>query len=94
MAILVTAINPAGTREQDQEAMKGMNLEANPPKGALLRLAGSVENGWRILSVWESREAFEAFRNDRLEPFFRQVGRPLPTFEFSPLESVTIMKQG
>ena len=36
------------------------------PPGLLIHTAGATENGWAVLEVWESREAQEAFMNERL----------------------------
>jgi hypothetical protein len=93
MAIVVLAQNPSGTAEQDEAIMKQMNVADNPPAGNLARLAGPFEGGWRIISVWESQEAFDTFRRERLEPALRQAGRPMPQFEISPLQSVRINPQ-
>jgi hypothetical protein len=77
----------------DEAIQRQMNLAENRPAGVLLRLAGPTENGWRVFTVWESQEAFETFRRERLEPAFRQVGRPVPDFQFWPLHSVVISPQ-
>jgi len=90
MAVVVIATNPGGTAEQDEAMVQRLGLGANPPAGSLARLAGPVEGGWRIISVWESQEAFDAFRRERLEPAFRQAGRPVPQFEVAPLQSVRL----
>ena len=93
MAILVTAISPSMTAEQDDEMVRLLNLAGNPPAGALARLAGPAEGGWRILSVWESQEAWDAFRRERVEPALRQAGLPSPQFQVAPLHSVRINPQ-
>ena len=46
--------------------IKELNLEGNPPPGALYQVAGPLPGGWRILSVWESLEALDAFRRERV----------------------------
>ena len=54
----------------------------NPPAGGLCHTAGFDEQAavFRIFDVWESREAWDAFLNDRLmpvvEPMMEQGGRP------------------
>jgi heme-degrading monooxygenase HmoA len=93
MAVAVIAVNPGGTADQDEAIQKQLNLAENPPAGALVRLAGPVEGGWRIISVWESEEAFHTFRRERLEPALQQAGRPVPQFEIAPLHSVRIAPQ-
>ncbi len=88
MAVLVTSVVPGGTAEQDDAMTQALDLDANPPPGARVRMAGPSESGWRIVSLWDSQEQFEAFRNERLLPALESAGRPAPTFEIWPLERV------
>lgn len=44
-----------------------------PPEGAIFQVAGPTESGWRVITVWESREAQEKFRDERLKPVFKQL---------------------
>ena len=93
MAIAVFGDSPGGTAEVDESIQRQMNLAENRPAGVLLRLAGPTENGWRVFTVWETQEAFESFRRERLEPAFRQLGIPVPQFQMWPLHSVFIAPQ-
>jgi hypothetical protein len=93
MAIVVIADNPDGNAELDEAIQKQMNLADNPPAGGIVRLAGPFDGGWRIISAWESQEAFQTFRRERLEPALRQAGRPIPKFQIWPLHSVRIVPQ-
>jgi hypothetical protein len=65
-----------------------LDLVNNPPPGGRVRIAGPSDAGWRVISVWDSREEFEAFARDRLTPAFERAGRPTPEFEVSPIESM------
>jgi hypothetical protein len=38
------------------------------PEGQLEHIAGPVEGGFRVIDVWESREAFDRFEAAILEP--------------------------
>ena len=89
MAIVVIAQNPGVTAEQDDAMMQ----QLTPGPGNLARLAGPFEGGWRVISVWESQEAFDTFRRERLELALRQAGRPVPQFQIAPLHSVRIAPQ-
>lgn len=55
-----------------QEALGTRN---NPPAGGLVHTAGfDAEAGvFRIFDVWESKEAWETFFNDRLMPVVRPM---------------------
>jgi hypothetical protein len=92
MAIAVISDFPGGTAEQDEARQRQLNVDvANPPKGALARLAGPFEGGWRVISVFESQEAWETFRRDQLDPMFQQAGLPAPRPQIWPLHSVIFM---
>ena len=46
----------------------------DPPEGMLVQTAGPVEaGGFRVFNVWESREHYERFREDRLLPAIRDA---------------------
>ena len=90
MSVLVSAQIAGGTAEQDRAIVQALNLEGDPPEGARLRLAGPTSTGWRVVSLWDSRESFDAFVNARLTPALERAGRPMPEFEFSPIESIII----
>ena len=44
------------------------------PEGCKAHIAGPVENGWRVISVWESEEKFQSFRDETLIPALRESG--------------------
>lgn len=91
MAVLVTSVVPGGNAEQDDAMVRALDLENNPPPGARVRMAGPSESGWRIASLWDSQEAFETFRDQRLLPALERAGIPAPTFEVWPLERVLVV---
>ena len=90
MPVLVISENPGGTAEQDRAMLEAANVANDPPAGARLRLAGPTGSGWRVMSLWDSREAFDAFLRDRLTPALQRAGRPVPEFEFWQVESVIV----
>jgi hypothetical protein len=54
-----------------------------PPSGRLVHVAGPTDEGVRIIDVWESEEAWEQFRSERLAPAMAALGGPScpePTF--------------
>jgi hypothetical protein len=53
------------------------------PAGLILHVAGPTEEGFRIIGVWESEEAWRDFQARRLAPAIAALGgpsRPEPTF--------------
>ena len=73
MAVVVSAVSPGFTAEiydtVTDRAMPGDEL----PEGCQLHLAGPVEQGWRVITVWESSEAFHRFREEKLLPAIREA---------------------
>lgn len=55
-------------------------LEGPIPDGLLLHAAGPTDEGFRIIGVWESEEAWQRFRDDRLDPDAEAVAQVPPTF--------------
>jgi hypothetical protein len=91
MAIVVTAELAGGTAEFDMDLTQRLDLIGNPPPGIKVRVAGPIEGGWRVISVWESQEAWDTFRTGRLEPMFREVGRELPRFTMWEAQNLRIL---
>ena len=60
MALAMLAEIPELTREQYEAVVKKVN-EAGTPAGALFHAGGPVETGYRVVEVWETREAADAF---------------------------------
>lgn len=50
-------------------------------RGAVLHLAGPTDDGWRAVDVWDSLEAFERFRSEKLDAAMAEVGLPTPTVD-------------
>jgi hypothetical protein len=62
----------------DQGFYDSVNPKVMPdgklPSGCQVHIAGPVEKGWRVITVWNSEEEFQQFRNDKLLPAMREVG--------------------
>jgi hypothetical protein len=80
MSVVVSAIAPFNV--DMYEAVTGKVMPSGElPDGCELHIAGPVEEGWRVITVWESREAFDRFREEKLLPAIREVageGGPPP----------------
>jgi hypothetical protein len=50
------------------------------PDGLVLHAAGPTDEGFRIIAVWESEDAWQRFRTDRLDAAAESVGQVPPTF--------------
>ena len=45
-----------------------------PPSGVIFHCVTETVDGIRILDVWESREALQAFQEEEIAPIFRKIG--------------------
>jgi hypothetical protein len=86
--VLVVAEIAGGSSEQDDAITKAMDLTNNPPSGGRIRMAGPMDGGWRVVSLWESREQFQAFLRERLTPALEGAGRQQPEVTFWDIEKV------
>jgi hypothetical protein len=74
MAVGIRQKFSGGTRAAYDAAHAVMEIETDPPKGMIFHSAGPVEGGWGVIDFWESREAFDAFVQDRLMPRLQGLG--------------------
>jgi hypothetical protein len=56
--------------EVNPKVMEGGSL----PDGCQLHIASPIENGWRVITVWESEDRFQQFRDEKLLPALRESG--------------------
>jgi hypothetical protein len=56
---------------------EAMGVQDNPPEGMIIHTASRTDAGMTIVDVWESQEAMDRFRDERLMPAIREVvGEP------------------
>jgi hypothetical protein len=73
--------SPSLTQERYEESVRrltggGSRLESPadwPVEGLLAHVAGQGENGFRVVDVWESEEAFRLF-GETLIPILQEIG--------------------
>jgi hypothetical protein len=74
MPVGVLQENPNAAVEMYDAVSAKIDAAGNPPEGLIIHTAGAAEGGgFRIFDVWESREAFERFENERLMPAVQEV---------------------
>jgi hypothetical protein len=89
MAVSVVTRYPGlGAATYDQ-VIASLELDANPPAGAILHVAGDGDDGFVISEIWQTEQTFRAFYDFRLQPVLRMHGvHTTPTVEVSPLRNV------
>ena len=91
MSVVVSAVAPFNV--DMYEAITGKVMSGDQlPDGCELHIAGPVEQGWRVITVWESREAFDQFREEKLLPAIRELaggeGPPQVEPEVNPVHKL------
>ena len=94
MPVAVEFAFDGGTLDQYDQIMKLMGLtKGGPtPPGALFHWCAMTETGLRIVDVWNSREEFDAFAQEKIGPFSAQVGAPAPSLTFHDVHSYVIAR--
>ena len=88
MAYCLIADNRNGTAEIYEQVIQEVAKSGElPPPGSIFQVAGPHEGGWRVISLWESREAQERFRDERLIPAFQEVGVERGDMSWSDFEA-------
>jgi heme-degrading monooxygenase HmoA len=57
------------------------HLGPDRPPGLIAHVSGPTDDGWRVVNVWESEEAFRRFQSERL---LRAAGLAAQTEGFDP----------
>jgi hypothetical protein len=75
MAVAIRTTDfPEGPRaDMYDQVSSELDVENNPPEGLIFHWAGEVDGKWTITDVWESREAYDRFQDERLMPAVQKV---------------------
>ncbi len=75
MAVAIRATDfPEGVGTQMYDAVGAeMDIESDPPPGLIFHWSGEVDGKWTVTNLWESRDAHDRFREERLFPAIRKV---------------------
>jgi quinol monooxygenase YgiN len=85
MAVGLIMNFPGGTQEQYEAVLEQLNLRGRMPPGGISHAAGPIDGGWRVVDVWESQEAFDAFLHEKLYQAMQSAGMPRPEVESWPV---------
>jgi hypothetical protein len=71
---------PEGMGQEQYDAINArMDVENDPPDGLIFHSAGEGPTGrWRIVDVWESRQHYQRFFEERLGPAITEVSGQEP----------------
>jgi hypothetical protein len=76
MAVAVEMNFRGATTEQYDQVMEKMGLTANgaTPAGAISHWVAQTDDGMRVVDVWDSREAYDRFAQEKIGPYSAEVG--------------------
>jgi hypothetical protein len=74
MAVVIVNEIEGGNQDFYEQVNPKVMPGGNLPDGCQLHIAGPVENGWRVITVWDSEEQFQQFRDEKLIPAIREAG--------------------
>lgn len=91
MAVIVTVEIPGGTQEMYERTNDRITGASwFPPPGFIAHAAGpDGAGGWRVVDLWESEEAFQAFM-EMATPIFQEAGTPPVIPRIEPLTHVVV----
>jgi hypothetical protein len=90
MAVVMEMVWSEASLAQYDEARDKVGWERDVPEGALFHVAWMADDGFHVVDVWESEEAFNTFAEQRLMPVVKgDVGiEGEPKVKFSPAHRV------
>jgi quinol monooxygenase YgiN len=92
MAIAVIAPIPSKEAyETINEKLSGSKRPTENPEGNIIHTAGEGPNGFYVVDVWESREAFENFMNDQIMPAMQESGMEMQGDPPQIIELTTVL---
>ena len=76
----------------DQSFYDSVNPKAMPdgklPDGCQVHIAGPTDGGWRVITVWDTEDQFQQFRDEKLIPAITELGgedRVAPSISADPV---------
>jgi hypothetical protein len=91
MAIVVANTMTGGTKDIYDAVTAKVAPGGQLPDGCQVHIAGPVSEGWRVITVWDSEDAFNGFREGTLIPAVREVAGEAgvaPNIETNPLDTL------
>lgn len=74
MSVVVVNEIEGGSQDLYEKVNPKVMPDGKLPDGCQLHIAGPIDNGWRVITVWESEDRFQQFRDETLLPAMREAG--------------------
>ena len=88
MSVVIVNNIEGGSQEMYDKVNPKVMPEGKLPDGCECHIAGPTDGGWRVITVWESEDRFNQFRNEKLIPAMQEAdegGRLSPSIEATPV---------
>ena len=89
-SVVVVEEVPGGTQSIYEQVGARVMPEGQLPEGCVVHIAGPMEGGWRVITVWDTEEQYQQFTNEKLIPALQEVageeGEP-PKIEANPVHT-------
>jgi hypothetical protein len=73
MAVVIVNEIEGGSQEMYDQVNPKVMEGGRLPDGCQLHIAGPIDSGWRVITVWDSEEQFQQFRDETLIPALREA---------------------
>jgi hypothetical protein len=74
MSIVIVNQMQNGNQELYDRVTSRVMPDDQLPDGCRTHIAGPAEGGWRVITVWDSEQQFNRFRDDKLIPALQEAG--------------------
>jgi hypothetical protein len=86
MAVVIVNEMQGGSQALYDEVTKRVMPGDQLPDGCRDHIAGPIDGGWRVITVWDSDEQFQRFRNEKLLPALQDApGSVAPAITADPV---------
>ena len=75
MAIVVVNEIEGGDQSFYEQVSSRVMPNKQLPQGCRVHIAGPTDRGWRVITVWDSDEQFQQFRDEKLIPTMQEAGQ-------------------
>ena len=88
MAVTVFARYPGLDPQVYDEVVATLDLDANPPIGAILHLVGESSDAMQVAEIWRTEQSFQAFHDRFLQALQMRGYISRPVIEIAPLHNL------
>jgi hypothetical protein len=90
MSVLVE-LTYTGVKQSDYDSMMPeVEPQLRSADGFQAHFAARAEGGWRVVEVWASQEAAEAWMEKMIRPAMERAAGAMPAVTFTPLHHLLI----